>query len=221
MDEAKRDLLKQKLDHIKEDYDAALSTCLHDGDRVSHIRTWTVTVIAAYLGYMLKSDDLSTVRLLPLFGAIVLFWIMEALTKASGILSGYTLGRVDEVFAVTDPEKFWSAVEEYGFWRLQDKPFASKRPEEKKWRLRYKRGRIRRFCKGLFNEQTFVFYILPLVVLLALGIGRLYQSANTQRAPDMSTISLNLSDIRPQTPTPTESSILTPAPPTKRPLAGP
>ncbi len=156
MCEPKRDILKQKLDHIRKDYDTGVSILLHNGDRVARIRTWSVTVFAAYLAYVLKSDDLTMVPLWPLIGAVVLFWTMEAFaTSAAIFLRHNCLCRVDAVFDTTqkskasgnretkeqqmnetEEEEFWNKVEEYEFWRLQDKPFKSERPKEKEWSLK-------------------------------------------------------------------------------------
>jgi hypothetical protein len=53
MCEEARPELKRKLEHIKREYESITSQAVACGDRVSRVRTWNVTVLLAYFGYML------------------------------------------------------------------------------------------------------------------------------------------------------------------------
>jgi len=188
--EPSKNNLREKLDHIKKEYDCAISTAQHLGDRVAQIRTWNVTVLVAYFGYMMSADcDRSTFPLWPILGAVSLFWMMEAFTKALCDLISYSvLGRIDGLFATSPEEDFWKKVKEYEFWRLQDRPYKLERPREKEWSeinarsllkllkaderrklydlYKYEYSAPRRFVTGLVNAQTIPFYLLPLILLL-------------------------------------------------------
>jgi len=150
----------RKLEHIKRDYDHVFSTILKVSDHGNSVRQWNIAVIVAYLGLIKACVDKGTeISLVPLIGAIYLFWVMEAFVKAQMYLyREYTLDQADCLFSEKDDACFRQLVEKY---KLLSKDKES--PGKNWWG---NRGRLHRFFRGLVNCQTFVFYILPLAILI-------------------------------------------------------
>jgi hypothetical protein len=146
----------RKLEHIKREYDHTFSAALKLSDHGTSVRQWNIAVIVAYLGfarvYVEKGQNFP---ILPLLVAIYLFWVMEAFVKALSYFYGkHTLERVDRLFCEKDESLFNEAIEEYRFRRMGKKPLWGR------W------GQVHRLSCGLWNCQTFVFYMLPLAFLI-------------------------------------------------------
>jgi len=152
--------LDRKLEHIIRDYQAGWSMGQKRSDRINSIRTWNVTVGAAYLAYVATRDSgVTGATLLPLAGVIFLFWIMEAFTGSLGRFNmELVIGKVDELFWKPMPSGFEQAIREHKFLSQQNQ-------EKKRWG---KHGQWDRFTRAFLNDQTKVFYLLPLVILFVL-----------------------------------------------------
>lgn len=146
----------RKLEHIKRDYDHTLSIVLKLSDHGNSVRQWNITIIVAYLVFAkVYVEAGKDIPILPLLGAIYVFWVMEAFVKAQSYLySKHTLEIVDRLFSEKDDSLFDDSIGKYKFQRMV------KRSCTGKW------GRVHRLSCGLVNCQTFVFYMLPLAILI-------------------------------------------------------
>jgi hypothetical protein len=149
----------RKLEHIKRDYEHVLSAMLKFSDHANGVRQWNITVIIAYLALAKACVDKGIdVSILPLVGAIYLFWVMEAFVRAQmHLYREQRLAIADRLFSEKDDARFRQLVEEYSFPRNDERI-----PGKNWWG---KGGRLHRFFRGLVNCQTLVFYILPLTIL--------------------------------------------------------
>jgi hypothetical protein len=103
-------------------------------------------------------------EILPLLGAILLFWILEASAKATGrFYCLYTLDQADRLFSVEDLDLFNHLVKNYRF--LSD---AKVSPLKDLWTTN---GGIHRFWQGFAHAEAAVFYFLPFLILTGLYYG--------------------------------------------------
>lgn len=158
------DFLNRKLEHIIRDYQAGWSMGQKRADRINSIRTWNVTVLAAYLAYVATQyPKMTGATLLPLGAAIFLFWIMDAFTGSLGRFNmEYVIGKVDELFCKKTQKEFKDAIRDHKFFSQQNQ---AKKP----WR---KHGKWDRFARAFLNYQTAVFYGAPLACLLVYDLIR-------------------------------------------------
>ena len=104
-------------------------------------------------------DKGTDIPILPLLGAVYGFWVMEGLVKAQMyFFRDYTLKKVDDLFSTRDDDTFNQLVEKHKFFS------GCGASSGKNWRGRG--GKLHRLSLGLGNCQTFVFYTLPLIILI-------------------------------------------------------
>ncbi|MBN2132918.1 MAG: hypothetical protein JW741_25690 [Sedimentisphaerales bacterium] len=151
------DFLNRKLEHIIRDYESGCSMGQKRADRTDRIRTWNVTVGAAYLAYvMTQGCGAIGASLLPLAVIIFLFWIMDAFTGSLGRLNvAFRIEKVDKLLCKKTQKEFQDAIKDHKFlseWNHENKCWG-------------KHGRLDRFARAFWNCQTLVFYVAPLIVL--------------------------------------------------------
>lgn len=146
-------LREVKTRQIEREYTGAQSVVARCADRINTIRTWNITVIVAYWGWLTTQTESHHSG--PLIAAVSLFWFLEALERMSVHLTReYRVAKVDELFSKKKLAAFYAAVDDF--------EFATQVHEEGLSRLKKKWPR---FVRGMFSLHTVVIYLLPLLLI--------------------------------------------------------
>jgi uncharacterized membrane protein len=114
------EFIARKTGFLVKDYETAFSSYGRHSDKVASIRTWTITLLVAYLGFVATSGSNSPqVMVLPVAIIIACFFALEARERKYMRFLVQELRNVETIFMTKDNEEFHSMVEAYEFRNMR------------------------------------------------------------------------------------------------------
>jgi hypothetical protein len=123
---------------------------------VSTLRGWTVTLLLAYLGFLVSVKSTNVLTILPFVFVLLLFLYLEAGSRARLTALRTEMGEIENIFMETDAAKFTQLIQKFEFRSLKDAK------AQKFWI----RGRFEQLRYALLLEVC-TWYLSELLIIIA------------------------------------------------------
>lgn len=145
-------VLTQKTEMLMKDYDSAFSVYGREETIVYNFRTWTITLISAYIGFLLtRTQPVVLKDSTPGFIIIIIFYILEVSERSVMKRIVDEVRKIETIFMITNEKKLKAEIMAYKFRDIRD--------DERKF-LKY----VWDFMKAFFAMQVFWWFIFILIV---------------------------------------------------------
>ncbi|MEI9954924.1 MAG: hypothetical protein WDM90_01090 [Ferruginibacter sp.] len=145
-------VLNQKTEMLMKDYDSAFAVYGREETIVYNFRTWTITLISAYIGFLLnKTQPVLLKDSTPGFIIIFIFYILEVSERSVMKRIVEEVRKIETIFMITSDKKLKAEIIAYKFRDIRD--------GERKF-LKY----VWDFMKAFFAMQVFWWFIFTLIV---------------------------------------------------------
>ena len=111
--------IEQKVSIVAKDLDTAFQVYGRYVTRLTSLRGWTVTILLAYMGFLITNKTDKVIALLPLGLVLLLFMYLEAIYRRELRFLAKEVRKVQEIFMEDDPAKFADLIKEYKFRDLR------------------------------------------------------------------------------------------------------
>ena len=111
--------IEHKVSIVVKDLDTAFEVYSRYVTRLTSLRGWTVTILLAYMGFLISNKTDKVIALLPLGLILLLFMYLEAVYRGELRFLAKEVREVQEIFMEDDPAKFADRIRDYTFRDLR------------------------------------------------------------------------------------------------------
>lgn len=148
--------IEQKISIVAKDLDTAFQVYGRYITRLTSLRGWTVTIVIAYMGFLITNKTDKVIALLPLGLILLLFMYLEAIYRRELRFLAKEVRKVQEIFMEDDPAKFADRIREYKFRDLRSHAVRESHM-----------NRIIKSLRYVFLPEIIVWYLLLLLLAVA------------------------------------------------------
>lgn len=124
-----REFLDRKYDLLLLDFETAFEWTQHIDSQISNLRSWTITLLLAYAGFLFTQQTRNDQMLLPLMMIPIPFVFLEIYRRMHFSFLGDEVRRIEQMFMVEDNQEFERHLRAYVFRDLKLPPYSKSRHE--------------------------------------------------------------------------------------------
>lgn len=152
---AEEEFLRRKEQAVIKDLESAFAGYHRLVTQVNSVRTWSVSVMAAAIGFLLtRSTHTPEAVLATAIGALVAFMVLELRERSSMHFNKLEVLAIQTIFMVRDQARYQKQIEEYQFRDLRLAKLS-------------RQDKVVHLLRSLMSWQVFVWYGFWLLALFA------------------------------------------------------